>query len=110
MESSGQLIWDTVLIGTARTIDSEGGLLIRIVRTLDLEGGLLRGIVRTIDLGYCIDWNCPHNSFRRRSINCNCPDNDLGYCLLIGIARTIDLDGGLLSGIRRSINWNCPDN
>ena len=39
---------------------------------------------------------------------------DFGYCLLIGIARTIDVEGGLLEfGTlirRRSINWNCPDN
>ena len=63
------------IIGIARTIDLEGGLLIGIVRkidlgyclligiarTIDLEGGVLIGIVRTIDLGYCINWNSPHN-------------------------------------------------
>ena len=75
------MIWDTVLIGIARTIDlgycinwnclELGGLLIAFVRTIDLgylliglartidlEGGLLSGIARTIDLGYCLLIGC----------------------------------------------------
>ena len=32
---------------------------------------------------------------------------DLGYCLLIGIPRTIDLEGGLLIGIVRAIDLGC---
>ena len=74
------MIWDTVLIGIAHTIDFEGGLLIRIVwtielgyclligiaRAIDLEGVLLHGIVRTIGIAHTI---------RRRFINWNCLDN-----------------------------------
>ena len=62
-----------LVIGIARAIDSEGGLLIGIVRTIDLgyclligiahtidlEGGLLIGIVRTIDFGYCLLMKLP---------------------------------------------------
>ena len=51
MELSGKLILDTVLIGIARTIDLEGGLLI--VGTIDLGDDLLIGIVRTIHFGDC---------------------------------------------------------
>ena len=31
----------------------------------------------------------------------------MGYCLLIGIARTFDFEGGLLIGIVRAIDWGC---
>ena len=50
-----------------------------------------------------IIWDCPHNWLRRRSINWNCPDK-LEYCLLIGIAHTFDLEGGLFIGIVRTID------
>ena len=32
---------------------------------------------------------------------------DFGYCLLIGITRTTDLEGGLLIGIVRAIDFRC---
>ena len=58
--------------------------------------------------------NYPHNWFRRPCINWNIRAIDLGYCLSIGIARTIDLESGQLIGVVRTvylgyrINWNCP--
>ena len=36
--------------------------------------------------------------------------NDFGYCRSIGIARTIDLEGGLLIGIVGTVDvGDCPD-
>ena len=51
-------------------------LLIGNARTIDLEGGLLIGIVRTVDLGYCLSIEIAHTI-------------DLEGGLLIGIVWTI---------------------
>ena len=42
-------------------IDFSDCLLIAIVWTIKFGHFLLTGIIREIDLGYCINWNCPHN-------------------------------------------------
>ena len=66
---------------------------------------LLIGIVRTIDLGYCLLIGISH------TIDLECGlligivrTTDLGPCLIVGITRTIDLEGGLLIGIVRTLH------
>ena len=102
------------------------------------------GIVWSNGFGVSFNWNCPDNWSQRLSINLNwlnnwclvlsvnwnCPTNNLGHCLSIGIVLKIVLTGCLLIGIAWtidvwyfqkvgivwsngfgvSINWNCPDN
>ena len=66
---------------------------------------MLTGIVRKIDLGYCLLIGTTRTIDVERGLLIGIVRTiDLGYCLLIGIARTIDLEGGLLIGIVRTID------
>ena len=83
-----------MLIGNARTIDLEGGLLVAVVRTTDFGDCPLIGIVRTNDFGDSLMIGIV------RTI-------DLGDTLLIGIVRTIDVRDSLLIAIVSTIVFGC---
>ena len=61
--------------------------------------------VRKIDLGYCLSIGIARTIDLEGGLLIGIVRKiDLGYCLLIGIAQKIDLEGGLLIGIVRTID------